>query len=92
MRGKRAKWLKKLVLSKNVVLLLLIRNKYGESTQGMDYGQLLKKAKHLYKQGEIQKIKGWPSLNQLRNQLKQMKGDVQFDTPLTESGKAQQTL
>ena len=79
MNGKKSKWLKKLVTSKNVVLLLLIRNKYGESTQGMGYGQLLKKAKHLYKRGEIQKIKGWPTLEQLRK----TKGEVVFDGPLT---------
>jgi hypothetical protein len=83
MNGKKAKWLKRLVSTKNVVLLLLIRNKYGESTQGMGYGQLLKKAKYLYKKGEVQKIKGWPTINEMRK----MKGDAVFDGPLTGPGK-----
>ena len=78
MNQKKAKWLRKLVATKNPVLLLLIRNKYGESTQGMDYTQLYRKAKYLYKKHELQKIKGWPTLKQLM----QMKRSVVFDGPL----------
>jgi hypothetical protein len=79
MNQKKVKWLRKLVSIKNPVLLLLIRNKYGESTQGMDYGQLFKTAKKLYKKGEIQKIKGWPTIHEMRK----MKGEVIIDAPLT---------
>ena len=85
MNQKKARWLRKLVATKNVVLLLLIRNKYGESTQGMDYGHLYTKAKQLYKRGEIQKIKDWPTINQMRN----TKGDVVFDAPLVGPGQTQ---
>jgi len=81
MNGKKAKWLRKLVSTKNAVLLLLIRNKYGESTQGMDYNQLYTKAKHLYKRGEIQKIKGWPTTNEMRK----MKGNVLYDGLLNQA-------
>ena len=80
MNGKKSKWLKRMVSLKNPVLLLLIRNKYGESTQGMDYHHLYKKAKYLYKKGEMQKIKGWPTMEQMRK----MKGEVLFDAPLQE--------
>jgi hypothetical protein len=79
MNGKKAKWLRKLVNTKNPVLLLLIRNIYGDETQGMGYGQLFKKAKYLYKIGEMQKIKDWPTMDQLR---KIQKGKVIFDEPL----------
>ncbi len=79
MNQKKAKWLRKLVSTRNPVLLLLIRNKYGEQTQGMDYGQLNKKAKQLYKQGEIQKVKNWPTMEELRKS----KGNVIFDELIT---------
>jgi hypothetical protein len=75
MNGKKVKWLRKLVSTKNPVLLLLIRNKYGESTQGMDYDKLFNITKKLYKKGEIQKIKGWPTMSQMRK----MKGNVVLD-------------
>jgi len=78
MNQKKAKWLRKLVSTKNPVLLLLIRNKFGEATQSMDYGKLYKTAKKLYKSGEIQKIKNWPTIKQLRL----MKGKELFDEPL----------
>lgn len=77
MNGKRAKWLRGLVNTRNPVLLLLIRNKYGEQTQGMGYTELYKIAKKLYKNREIQKVKGWPTLKE----LKKMKGKVIFDAP-----------
>jgi len=80
MNEKKVKWLRKLVSTKNPVLLLLIRNKYGESTQGMDYGKLFKTAKKLYKKGEIQKIKGWPTMSEMRK----MKGEVLLDGMLTQ--------
>ena len=82
MNQKKAKWLKKLVNTKNPALLLLIRNKYGESTQGMDYGELYKATKYLYKKGEIQKIEGWPTIEEMRK----AKGEVIFDGPLTGPG------
>jgi hypothetical protein len=78
MNEKKAKWLRKLVYTRNPALLLLIRNKYGEQTQGMDYGRLYKKAKDLYKKREIQKVKGWPTIAELRK----FKGIKLFDTPL----------
>lgn len=77
MNSKKAKWLRALVNKKNPVLLLLIRNKFGEATQGMDYNQLVKAAKKLYKSGEIQKVKNWPTAKE----LKKMKGKELFDAP-----------
>jgi hypothetical protein len=74
MNQKKAKWLKGLVFSKNPILLLLIRNYYGSSTQGMEYVQLLRKAKILYKNGLIKNVKGWPTREELRK-----KGNVIFD-------------
>ena len=79
MNQKKAKWLRKLVETRNPVLLLLIRNKYGEETQGMDYTQLFKKAKHLYKQGELQQVKNWPTAKELRK----TKGNVILDELIT---------
>lgn len=79
MNQKKVKWLRKLVNTRNPVLLLLIRNKYGEQTQGMDYGQLFKKAKKLYRDGEIQKVKNWPTMKELR----ESKGKVILDELLT---------
>ena len=70
MNQKKAKWLRALVNTKNPVLLLLIRNKFGESTQGMDFAQLLNAAKKLYRSGEIQKVTNWPT----REDLRKMKG------------------
>ena len=85
MNEKKAKWLRKLVATRNPVLLVMIRNKYGESTQGMDYGQLSKITKKLYKKGEIQKVKGWPTMHEMIK----MKGEVVFDEPLTGPGTTQ---
>ncbi|MCK5613092.1 hypothetical protein KAR91_65065 [Candidatus Pacearchaeota archaeon] len=78
MNQKKVKWLRKLVSIRNPALLLLIRNKYGEETQGMDYHQLFKKAKKLYKNGEIQKVNGWPTLKE----VKETKRRPLFDAPL----------
>jgi hypothetical protein len=77
MNGKKSKWLKNLVSTRNPVLLLLIRNKFGEQTQGMDYVKLYSAAKKLYKNGEIQKVGNWPSAKELRK----MKGKEIFDAP-----------
>ena len=77
MNNKKAKWLRSLVNTKNPVLLLLIRNKFGETTQGMDYNGLYKAAKKLFKLGEIQKVKNWPTARELRK----MKGKELFDAP-----------
>jgi len=79
MNNKKAKWLRKLIEKRNPVLLLLIRNNYGESTQGMDYKNLFRAAKKLYKKGEMKKIKGWPTINEMRK----MKGELIFDEALT---------
>lgn len=67
MNGKRSKWLRKMTTSFNPVLLTLIRNKYGEKTKEMDQNQLYKTAKKLWKSGELKEIKGWPTINKLRN-------------------------
>jgi len=83
MNQKKATWLRKLVETRNPVLLLMIRNKYGEATQGMDYGKLFKISKKLYKNGEFQTIKGWPTIHEMRK----MKGDVVFDESLGGSAK-----
>ena len=85
MNEKKAKWLRKLVATRNPVLLLMIRNKYGESTQGMDYGKLVRITKKLYKKGEIQKVKGWPTIHEMRK----MKGEPVFNGPLTGLGTTQ---
>ncbi len=45
----------------------------------MDYGKLFKVAKKLYKKGEIQKVKDWPTTKEMRK----MKGKVVIDAPLT---------
>jgi hypothetical protein len=79
MNGKKAKWLKKLVSTRNPVLLLLIRNNFGEQTQSMTYTNLLSAAKKLYKMGEIQKVKNWPTMTD----LKKHKPKVVVDGPLT---------
>jgi len=78
MNGKKVKWLRKLVNTRNPVLLLLIRNNFGEQTQSMTYSNLLAAAKKLYKMGEIQKVKNWPTLQELRN----IKSKVVVDGPL----------
>ena len=80
MNGKKAKWLKALVRTRNPVLLLLIRNEFGEKTQGMNYDKLYKISKKLYKQGKLQKVKGWPSVEELRK----MKGRELFNAPVVE--------
>jgi len=70
MNHKRAKWLNKLVMLRNPVLLTIIRNRYGELTMKMSPKQVYKAAKKLWKKGEIQKVKGWPSYKQLMNMQK----------------------
>jgi hypothetical protein len=75
MNQRKSKWLRKLVATKNPVLLLLIRNEYGEATQKMTYSILTNKAKQLYKQGKFKNIKDWPTMADLRK----MKGNVVYD-------------
>lgn len=70
MNGKRAKWLNKLIVFRNPVLLTLIRNHYGELTAKMSPKQVYRAAKKLWKKGEIQKVKGWPTHRSLMNMQK----------------------
>jgi hypothetical protein len=86
MNGKKSKWLKALVRTRNPVLLLMVRNEFGEKTQGMNYDQLYKISKKLYKQGKIQKVKGWPSARELRK----MKGRELFNVPVVEGSQENQ--
>jgi len=62
----RTKWLRRLVETRNPVLLTLIRNKYGEKTQAMGPKQIYKAAKKLWEQGEIQKVTAWPNIQELK--------------------------
>jgi hypothetical protein len=81
MNQKKSKWLKKLVFTKNPVLLLLIRNEYGKATQGMTYSILINKTKQLYKMGKFKKVKGWPTIAELRKK----RGEVIFDELITKA-------
>ncbi len=73
MNGNKAKWIRKLVKSKNPVLFTLIRNKYGEKTATMNERNVYRAAKKLWKSGDLQEVEGWPSCNQLREILKKVK-------------------
>ena len=73
MNEKRAKWIRKLIDTKNPVLFTLIRNKYGEKTNTMNERNVYKAAKKLWKTGELQEVTGWPSCNELRENLKKVK-------------------
>ncbi len=67
MNGKRSKWIRRLAQTQNVVLLTMIRNKFGEKTKEMGPRQIYQSAKKLWDRGDIQKVKGWPTYNQLKN-------------------------
>jgi hypothetical protein len=54
----------------------------------MVHHQLYTKAKKLYKNGEIQKIKGWPTINEMRK----MKGTEIHNGPLIGPEQTQQTI
>jgi hypothetical protein len=62
MRQKRAKWIKKLVESGDPVLLMAIRNKYGDKTQNMKPEKVYKVAKEMWKSNELKHITGWPKI------------------------------
>lgn len=49
MRGKRVKWIRKLVINTDPAMLLTIRKYYGERTQEMRPFALLRAAKKLWK-------------------------------------------
>ena len=66
MNNKRAKWIRRLVETRNPVLLTLIRNKFGEKTKEMGPRQIYQAAKKLWYQGEIQEVTGWPTTDQLK--------------------------
>ena len=60
MRGKRKKWISKLIESKDPVLLMQIRNKYGDRTTNMTPRKVYQVVKEMWKKHELQHIKGWP--------------------------------
>lgn len=53
MNGKRVKHLKRLVAANEPILLMTIRQHYGEKTKDFEYRQIVRAAKKLYKQGEL---------------------------------------
>jgi hypothetical protein len=53
MNGKKAKHIRRLVAAHEPILMMTIREHYGKATEKFDYRQILKAAKKLYKQGEI---------------------------------------
>jgi len=67
MNNKKAKWLKRLVETQNVVLLTMIRNKFGERTKEMGPRQIYQSAKKLWYKGEIQKVIGWPTVHAMKS-------------------------
>ena len=69
MRQTRARCIKKLVESKDPVLLMAIRNKYGEKTKEMTPAKVYKIAKEMWKKHELQHIVGWPKINKKRRNL-----------------------
>jgi hypothetical protein len=53
MRGKKAKQIRKLLAAKEPILLMTIRQEYGEKTKEMGLREIYHAAKRLYKRGEI---------------------------------------
>ena len=53
MRGKKAKQLRRLLDANEPILLMAIRQHYGEKTKGMSYRETYRAAKKLYKKGEL---------------------------------------
>ena len=53
MRGKKAKQIRRLLEAKEPILLMAIRQRYGEKTKDMSYRQTYKAAKKLYKEGDL---------------------------------------
>lgn len=58
MNGKRAKQLRKLLVKPDARLLVLIHNEFGEKTKDMEYRQVYKAVKILYKRGLIKFKRG----------------------------------
>ena len=48
----------------------MIRNKFGEKTKEMGPRQIYQSAKKLWNRGELQKVTGWPTMQQLKNMAK----------------------
>ena len=53
MNGKRVKHLRRLITAQEPILLMTIRQHYGEKTKEFGYKQILRAAKKLYMQGEL---------------------------------------
>ena len=53
MRGTKAKQLRRLIAAQEPILLMTIRNHYGERPEKFEYRQTLKAAKNLYMKGEL---------------------------------------
>lgn len=53
MRGKKAKQIRRLLAAKEPILLMTIRQEYGERTKEMSFRSTYKAAKNLYKRGLI---------------------------------------
>ena len=70
MNRTRTKWIRMLCGSQNPILLTMIRNKFGEKTKEMGPRQIYQSAKKLWNRGELQKVTGWPTMQQLKNMAK----------------------
>jgi hypothetical protein len=66
MRGKKATMIRQLLSKPNAELLVLIHNVYGDETKNMEYKQVYKATKALYKKGLIKfkKEKSWANSRQ----------------------------
>jgi len=53
MNGKKVKHLRRLIAANEPILLMTIREHYGERTKEMSYRQTYQAAKKLYKKGEL---------------------------------------
>lgn len=53
MRGKKAKQIRRLLEAKEPILLIAIRQEYGEKTKKMSHRSTYRAAKNLYKQGRL---------------------------------------
>ncbi len=62
MSGNRAKWIRKLLATDDPVLLMAIRNKYGDRTNQMHKRKVYQVAKELWSRKELRHIKDWPKI------------------------------
>jgi len=53
MNNKTAKHLRRLVVAKEPILLMTVRQEYGNRTEQMGFRQIYQAAKKLYKKGEL---------------------------------------